>query len=309
MLADLAEQAVASAPVSRLRDPRIILGLVVAAYLLSGIYFVSADQQAVVLRFGAVRESRVQAGVHWSWPYPVGQVIKLRVRETKRLTLGLDGVEPVKRSQYLTGDRNILNIRLVVQFAISDPVQYLFRTADVSAAVANAARGALAQVVAGRHVDDLLTTEKVAVQERVQMVAQTALSRYDCGVTLLGVVLDSIVPPNEVVDAFRLVASAREDSNRIVREAESYANGVVPVARGEAARLGEEALTYNTQQVNQATGDASRFSDVAAEYSKAPSETATRLYLETVEEVLPKLDKTIVGTDPKSVDLQFLKKK
>jgi membrane protease subunit HflK len=309
MLADLAEQAVASAPVSRLRDPRIILGLVVAAYLLSGIYFVSADQQAVVLRFGAVRESRVQAGVHWSWPYPVGQVIKLRVRETKRLTLGLDGVEPVKRSQYLTGDRNILNIRLVVQFAISDPVQYLFRTADVSAAVANAARGALAQVVAGRHVDDLLTTEKVAVQERVQMVAQTALSRYDCGVTLLGVVLDSIVPPNEVVDAFRLVASAREDSNRIVREAESYANGVVPVARGEAARMGEEALTYNTQQVNQATGDASRFSDVAAEYSKAPSETATRLYLETVEEVLPKLDKTIVGTDPKSVDLQFLKKK
>jgi membrane protease subunit HflK len=215
----------------------------------------------------------------------------------------------VKRSQYLTGDRNILNIRLVVQFAISDPVQYLFRTADVSAAVANAARGALAQVVAGRHVDDLLTTEKVAVQERVQMVAQTALSRYDCGVTLLGVVLDSIVPPNEVVDAFRLVASAREDSNRIVREAESYANGVVPVARGEAARMGEEALTYNTQQVNQATGDASRFSDVAAEYSKAPSETATRLYLETVEEVLPKLDKTIVGTDPKSVDLQFLKKK
>jgi regulator of protease activity HflC (stomatin/prohibitin superfamily) len=86
-----------------------------------------------------------------------------------------------------------------------------------------------------------------------------------------GVVLGSIVPPNEKVDAFRLVASAREDSHRIVREAESYANGVVPVARGEAARMGEEALTYNTQQVNQ--------------------------------------DKTIVGTDPKSVDLQFLKRK
>jgi membrane protease subunit HflK len=310
MLADVAEAPAVSTPLSsRLRDPRVIVGALAAAYLLSGIYFVSADQQAVVLRFGAVRENRVQAGVHWAWPYPVGQVVKLRVRETKRLTLGLDGVEPVKRSQYLTGDRNILNIRLVVQFAISDPVQYLFRTSDVNAVVSNAARGALAQVVAGRHVDDLLTTEKVAVQERVQTVAQAVLSRYDCGVTLLGVVLDSIVPPDEVVDAFRLVASAREDSNRIVREAESYANGVVPVARGEAARMGEEALTYNTQQVNQSTGDAARFSGVAAEYAKAPSETATRLYLETVEEVLPKMDKTIVGTDPKSVDLQFLRKR
>jgi membrane protease subunit HflK len=309
MLADLAEKAAASSPISRVRDPRVIIGAILAAYLLSGIYFVSADQQAVVLRFGAVRESRVQAGVHWALPYPIGQVIKLRVRETKRLMLGLDGIEPVKRSQYLTGDRNILNIRLVVQFAISDPAQYLFRTGDVSVVVSNAARGALAQVVAGRHVDDLLTTEKVAVQERVQAVAQAALSRYECGVTLLGVVLDSIVPPDEVVDAFRLVASAREDSNRIVREAESYANGVVPVARGEAAQMGEEALTYNNQRVNEATGDASRFSGVAAEYAKAPAQTATRLYLETVEEVLPKMDKTIVGADPASVELQFLRKK
>jgi len=175
--------------------------------------------------------------------------------------------------------------------------------------VSNAARGALAQVVAGRHVDDLLTTEKVAVQERVQAVAQAALTRYDCGVTLLGIVLDSIVPPDQVVDAFRRVASAREDSNRIVREAESYANGVVPIARGEAAQMGEEALTYDNQRVNEAIGDASRFSGVAAEYAKAPAETATRLYLETVEEVLPKLDKTIVGADPKSVDLQFLRRR
>src|SRR5260221_13742679 len=187
MLADVAEAPIVSTPLSsRIRDPRVIVGALAAAYLLSGIYFVSADQQAVVLRFGAVRENRVQAGVHWAWPYPVGQVVKLRVRETKRLTLGLDGVEPVKRSQYLTGDRNILNIRLVVQFAISDPVQYLFRTSNVNAVVSNAARGALAQVVAGRHVDDLLTTEKVAVQERVQTVAQAALTHYDCGVTLLG---------------------------------------------------------------------------------------------------------------------------
>jgi membrane protease subunit HflK len=102
---------------------------------------------------------------------------------------------------------------------------------------------------------------------------------------------------------------AREDSSRIVREAESYANGVVPVARGEAARLGEQALAYNNQCVNEATGDAARFSSVAAEYAKAPAETGTRLYLEAMDEVLPRMDKTILGADPKAVDLQFLRKK
>ena len=303
---------VAPPPASRdwraLLDWRPIAAILIAAYLVSGVYVVSADQQAVVARLGRVVDSRVPSGVHWTWPSPISTAYRLRVRETKRLTLGLDGAEPVNRSQFLTGDRNVLNIRVVVQFAISDPATYLFRAVDVNGLVANATRGALAQVVAGRRVDDLLTTEKVAVQERVQQLAEATVVRYDCGVTLLSVGLDSIVPPDEVVEAFRLVAAAREDGDRIVREAESYANGVVPVARGEAAQKGQEALAYNTQVVNTATGDAARFTGVAAEYAKAPRDTATRLYLETVDEVLPKIDKTIVGTDPKAVDLQFVKK-
>ncbi len=287
---------------------RTIAAVAMVAYFASGTYVVSADQQAVVVRLGRVVDSRVPSGVHWSWPAPISAVYKLRVRETKRLTLGLDGSEPINRSQFLTGDRNVLNIRLVVQFAISDPATYLFRAVDVNGLVDNATRGALAQVVAGRRVDDLLTTEKVAVQERVQQLAEATVLRYDCGVTLLGVVLDSIVPPDEVVEAFRLVAAAREDGERIVREAESYSNGVVPVARGDAAQKGQEALAYNTQVVNTAVGDAARFTGLASEYVKSPRDTAARLYLETVDEVLPKIDKTVVGADPKAVDLQFVKK-
>src|SRR5260370_7862492 len=100
-------------------DRRLAAGIVRGVYLLSGVYFVSADQQAVVLRFGAVHETRVPAGVHWAWPYPIGEVHKLRVRETKRLTLGLDGVEPVNRSHYLPGAPNILNIPLAAQSPIT----------------------------------------------------------------------------------------------------------------------------------------------------------------------------------------------
>jgi membrane protease subunit HflK len=310
MLVEVGEPDAPPRPTLRQRaaDVRVLAVLLVIGYLCSGVYVVAADQQAVVVRLGRVVATRVPSGVHWTWPSPIARVYRLRVRESRRLTLGLDGVEPLSRAQFLTGDRNVLNIRLVVQFAISDPVAYLFRAGDVSALVDNATRGALAQVVAGRHVDDLLTTEKVAVQERVQALAEATVTRYDCGVTLLGVVLDSIVPPDEVVEAFRLVAAAREDGDRIVREAESYANGVVPVARGDAARKGEEALAYKTMVVNTAAGDAARFESVANEYVKAPHDTATRLYLETMDEVLPKIDKTIVGADPKAVDLQFIKK-
>jgi membrane protease subunit HflK len=292
----------------RFLDPRLMAATVLAAYVVSGTYFVAADQQAVVVRFGKVTDSRVLSGVHWTWPSPVARVFKLRVRETRRLSLGLNADEAINRSQFLTGDRNVLNIKVVVQFAISDPAAYLFRTADVTALVANATRGALTQVVAGRRVDDLLTTEKVAVQERVQMLAEATVARYACGVTLLGVVLDSIVPPAEAAEAFQLVSAARADGDRIVREAESYANGVVPVARGDAAKTGEEALAYNAQVVNTAQGDAARFNGLAAEYTKAPRDTATRLYLETMDDVLPRMDKTIVGTNAKSVDLQFLRK-
>ena len=310
MLADIDEPTVVRMPWQRrLLDVRLIAAALFVAYLGSGIYAVSADQQAVVVRLGKVQESRVPSGVHWTWPAPIARVYKLRVRETKRLMLGLEETEPINRSQFLTGDRNVLNIRLVVQFAISDPAAFLFRTTDVNTLVANAARGALAQVVAGRSVDDLLTTEKVAVQERVQALAEATVRRYECGATVLSVALDAIVPPNEVVEAFRLVAAARADSDRIVREAESYANGVVPVARGDAAKMGQEALAYNTQIVNASVGDAARFSGLAQEYAKAPLETSTRLYLETIDEVLPKMNKTIVGADPKTVDLQFVGKK
>jgi modulator of FtsH protease HflK len=286
---------------------RVIVPLMAAVYLATGVYSVSTDQQAVVLRWGRVTATRVPAGVHWTWPSPIGQVITLRVRETKRLTVGFDSNQPGPAVQFLTGDRNILNIRLAVQFAINDPVAYLYRATDVNTAISMAAQGALVQAVSERQVDDLLTTEKIAVQQRVQVLAEAALARYDCGVSLLGVVLDTIQPPDEVVDAFRLVSSAREDSNRIVREAESYVNSKVPVARGDAAKLVEEARSYSTQRVDEAIGNSSRFTSVAQEYRRAPKETSTRLYLEVMEEVLPQMEKTLVGADGKTVDLQFVK--
>ncbi|MGH9409416.1 MAG: SPFH domain-containing protein, partial [Vicinamibacterales bacterium] len=136
---------------------RVIGVAALMLYVASGCYSVSADQQAVVLRFGRVVDAHVPAGVHWTWPAPIGQILKLRVRETRRLSVGLNAANPGPDDQFLTGDSNILNVRLVVQFAINDPAAYLFDAEDVNAVVATVAQGALVQAVAERGVDDLLT--------------------------------------------------------------------------------------------------------------------------------------------------------
>jgi len=141
----------------------------------------------------------------------------------------------------------------------------------------------------------------------VLAAAQQRLNEYRAGVRLASVNIESVGAPPEAADAFRDVASARADTSRIVSEAQSYANGVVPRARGEARQLLEAAEGYKATRVNEATGDAARFSAVAAEYAKAPGVTGTRLYLEAVEQILPKIRKLIVDSNG-NLDLTIIRR-
>jgi membrane protease subunit HflK len=271
-------------------------------WLLSGVYLVGADQQAVVTGFGKVTEKRVLPGIHITWPYPIGRVYKLKVLQRQRTFIGgapadqaLGQLEP-RVSQFLTGDQNLIQVRTVVQYSVATPDQYLFRAQDVTEAVTAAAESELARQIASRNVDDVLTTEKVAIQEAVREGAQSLVEQYGLGVVLSAVSIEQIAPPPETADAFRDVASARADSVRITNEAQGYANDLIPRARGEAQKLAEEAEAYRQSKINQALGDASRFTQLAAEYRGNPAVTRTRLYLETMEQVLPRLKKTIVDS-------------
>jgi modulator of FtsH protease HflK len=282
-------------------------------YLLTGVYSISADQVGVILVFERVSWARAEPGLHWTWPFPFSRVEKVKVMETKRLTVGVDAPDRVlgragdrTKAQFLTGDQNIINVRLAVQYAIKDAVEYLFVSKDVAALIAGVVESSLSDVVVRRQVDDLLTTEKVAVQQQVQADAQALLDCYRCGVYISNISIESVSPPAEVLDAFRDVASAREDRERIMREAESYSNNVVPRARGEASRLGLEAQGYFQSSVSEAKGDASRFASLAGEYAHAKEVTSQRLFLETMEEVLPRLKKIIVEGN---VDLDLIQKK
>ncbi len=284
-----------------------------AAWLLSGVFFVATDQQAVVTRFGAVVSPRVLPGVHYATPWPIESVTKLKVNQLQRLVIGGEapdlvlGASRPLASQFVTGDQNIIQMRVVVQYAVSVPADYLFRAVDVAQTAAAAVEAELARRIARSGVDAVLTTEKLAIQDAVLAVAQKRLDDYRAGVRLSTVNIESVTAPPEAADAFRDVASARADTARIVSEAQSYANDLLPRARGEARQMIESAQAHRASRINEAAGDAARFTAVAAEYAKAPQVTGSRLYIETLEQILPRIRKLIV--DPKgNLDLSIIRR-
>jgi membrane protease subunit HflK len=276
------------------------------------VYLVQPDQEAVVTRFQAVADARVMPGIHYALPWPIGRVYKLRVHQPQRVVIGGDPADVVLgrqqplASQFLTGDQNIINMRVVAQYSVGVPVEYLFRAQDVTASVSSAVEAALAKRIAQSKVDAVLTTEKVAIQDEVLASAQRLLNEYGLGVRLSAVSIETVTAPAEAADAFRDVASARADTARIVDEAQGYANDLLPRARGEASQLHESAKAYRLSTINQSTGDASRFTSVAAEYAKAADVTGHRLYVEAMEQILPKIRKTIVDSDG-NLDLSIVR--
>jgi len=282
-------------------------------WVLSGAYVVQTDREAVVTRFGAVVEPRVPPGVHYALPWPIDRVTTLKVRQLQRLVIGGEAADMVLgrtqplASQFLSGDQNIINMRVVVQYSVGVPADYLFHAANVAQTTGAAVEAELARRIARSDVDAILTTEKLAIQDAVLAAAQKRLNDYGAGVKLSTVNIESVTAPPEAADAFRDVASARADTARIVSEAQSYANDLLPRARGEARQLMESAEAYRATMVNQATGDAGRFTAIAAEYTKAPDVTSGRLYIEAMEQILPRIRKLIVDSNG-NFDLSIIRK-
>jgi membrane protease subunit HflK len=292
---------------------RQLIAVAFIVWLLTGVYLVNTQQQAVVTRFGAVVEPRVLPGIHIALPWPIDRVTKLKVQQLQRLVVGGDAADTVLgrsqplQSQFLTGVQNIISLRVVVQYSVASPVDYLFRTSNVAQVVASTVETALAQKVAAQTVDAILTSGKAAIQEDVRTTSQRLLDEYRAGVVLSTINIESVTPPPEAADAFRDVASARADSSRIVNEAQGYANDVVPRARGQAQQLLETAQGYRQRKIDEAQGDASRFTQVAGEYAKASQVNGERLYLETMETILPKIKKLIVDNKG-NLDLTIIRR-
>ena len=284
-----------------------ILGIALVLWLLTGIYVVGPDEVGVVQTFGKYSRAG-QSGLNYHFPYPIETVKTPKVTEVKRIEIGFRSVgknqyQTVEReSLMLTGDENIVDAEMIVQYKIKDPEAYLFNFIKPELTVREASEASLRTVVGRHNIDEALTSGKFMIQEETKELVQSILDKYKTGIIVVAVQLQDVSPPQQVIAAFKDVASAKEDKNKMVNQAEGYRNDIIPKARGEAQAMIREAEGYRNARIARAEGDVAKFSAVLKEYRKAKGVTETRMYLETMEEILPKIEKIIIP-DAKSGNL------
>jgi len=277
--------------------PMIGIGLVF--WLLTGTYVVGPDEVGVVQTFG--KHTRVtQSGLNYHLPYPIETVQTPKVTEVKRVeigfrTMGNNQYRAIeKESLMLTGDENIVDAELIVQYKIKDAASYLFNFVEPVLTVREAAEASLRTVIGKHKIDEALTSGKFLIQEETKDLLQSILDKYGTGVLVVAVQLQDVSPPKQVRAAFKDVASAKEDKNRMINQAEGYRNDVIPKARGEAQAMISEAEGFREARVSRAEGEVAKFNAMLVEYKKAKVVTRKRLYLETMEEILPNINKYII---------------
>ncbi len=264
----------------------ITVGALIAAglWLLSGFYIVQPAERGVVLQFGQYL-STVGEGPHWHVPWPIQSVEKVNV----------DGIRNVSDQQtMLTEDENIVVVDMAVQYRVSSAEDFVFRVRDPDLTLRHALKSSVREVVGKSSMDFILTAGREEVAQRTELLLQETLDSYRTGLVVNEVNIKDAQPPEPVQGAFADAIKAREDEQRLINEAEAYANSIVPQARGEAVRMVTQANAYKTRVIEQSTGEASRFAQLLAEYKKAPDITRQRLYLETMDEVLSNTDKVIL---------------
>ena len=271
------------------------------AWLSLGAFTLAPGQAAVLLclgrDFGTIRE----AGFHLTLPPPLvlREIVNADEVRTEDFGLAAAGAEAQSEQAALeaamqTSDNNIVRIGFSVQFNLKDPFGARYRIEDPVAVVRDAAQAAMREAVGGMTVDGVLRQQRAALTADVAATLQDILDGYGAGIDVLGVQLRDVQAPVAVRAAFDDVIAATQDASRLVNEAEGYRNEVLPGARAQAAELTAQAEAHREAVVAEATGQAARFKAVAAEYHKAPDITEKRLYLETMESVLPKVEKVII---------------
>ena len=301
----------------RLRKP--LLAAALALYVASGFYILSPDESGVIERFGRKLLPYREPGPHYKLPWPVDALTRIKARRVRVVEIGFRTVastpenEPAsyewnaqhssgrfqkapEESAMLTGDQNMIELYATVHYVPAHPDDFLFRQLEGEGTVRAAAESVMQSVVTSSSLDDVLTEGRRQLEARARRELQRRLDEYDAGVQVLEIKLEDVHPALEVVDAFRAVSDAFEEKNRLINEAEGYRNEQLALAQGNAQAALENARAYSLGRKTRAEGDASRFLSAEEAYRSAPEATQSRLYLETMEEVLPGKKKLIIDT-------------
>lgn len=278
----------------------IILLLLVVWIIPGTFYFVEPDEEAVVTRFGKFDRTN-SPGLHFKYPSPIEHAATPKITQVRRAEIGFRAAQgrPTQRvpaeSLMLTGDQNIVDMNLVVQYRIMDSVQYLFNVRRPHKLIRDAAETVIRGITGSKKIDEALTTGKAEIQVLAKDQIQALLDKYKSGLQVVTIQLQAVHPPEQVADSFKDVVRAREDKERMINEAQGYRNAVIPEARGQAAQIVRVAEGYREEKIKRAEGDAKRFLQQYGEYKKAPDITRKRIYLETMEQILPEINKVIMG--------------
>jgi membrane protease subunit HflK len=279
------------------------LAIVLIYGILSTFYTVSPESVAVVQRFGKYRQT-AEPGLHFKIPFGIDTATIVPVRRQLKLEFGFGtsgstnpdqvGDQPDKERDMVTGDLNAANVEWIVQYGITDPKQYLFRVRNPGSTLRDLTESAMCEVIGDRTVDEVLTIGRTEIEVQSLNRLKDVLKHIDMGISAEQIQLINVHPPGPVQRSFDEVNKAQQDRETVINEANGEYNRIIPRAKGLAEQRISGAEGFAVQRINQAEGDVVRFKELLAQYDKAPAITKQRLYLETMNEVLPKLGPKII---------------
>ncbi len=281
----------------------IILVLIALAAIMSSFFVVDQTEQAVVLRLGRYNrtvgpglQTRIPFGIEKSYivPTQVVQTLTFGYRSNDTTGTGFRGATGLKtESTMLTGDLNIVQVEWIVQYKINNPESWLFKVKDRETTLRDISQSVMNQLVGDMPILSIMTSQRSMIEVKAQEMMQDIFDRYSFGIQIVTVKLQNIVPPEgNVQDAFEDVNKSIQDMNRYINEGKEYYNTEIPAAQGEASKLVLQAQGYASERVNEAEGDVARFNSMREAYADSKDITKTRLYIETMNQVLENNENT-----------------
>jgi membrane protease subunit HflK len=295
---------------------KILIGLGVLIIALTSIRTVGPEEEGVVIQLGQYSRT-VKPGLNFILPIGIERMHKIPVQRQLKQEFGFRTLQAGVKSEYakseyedessmLTGDLNLSDVEWVVQYRISDSYKYLFKVRNAEKTLRDMSESAMRKVVGDRTVNEVLTVGRQEVASSVEVILQQLCDEYENGIRIDQVVLQDVNPPDAVKPSFNAVNQAQQERETLINKAESEYNRVIPRAKGEAEETIQLAEAYYLNRVNRATGEANRFNALYTEYLKAPEVTKKRIYLETMERVLPQLGNKIIVDEKGSNVLPLL---
>lgn len=284
----------------------IVVGIVAVVTIFSSFFTVETEEVGVIMRFGEY-VGEAKPGLNFKIPF-IDQVEYVPVQRQLKQEFGYRtssaGVNSTYRkagyggeSLMLTGDLNLADVEWVVQFRIDNPYNYLFKVRNADETLRDVSEAAMRQIVGDRTVNEVLTVGRAEVASEAELIIQAIVDEYELGIKIEQMVLQDANPPDPVKPSFNGVNEAEQQRETLINQARADYNRVIPRAAGEAQQTIQQSEGYALSRVNTAKGEVSKFNDLYSEYIKAPEVTKTRIFLETMEEILPKMGQKIITDD------------